>query len=169
MLLATFCNLMLGMLGGFSVVSHSHDGHGVHWHAAKSPEAATILAAAHLEAHRSEQADASHAHFDDYCPGHQHREHDAETPDNQPAEGDHGGLLVTVPDHEQVNRRAGEVVLAASTESVSVPPLPEPGLSPAIIDALSEPVFRGRSAVPRHLCALRASERLVATSRALLI
>lgn len=156
--------LVLGGFGGVSFFAHAHDGHGLHFHAAKTEVRASQLAANHVNHHQAHAQD-SRAHDHDCVLGEASSscEHQSSSsvPQRSPA-----GVLVTLPDCDQVRVQAVE----APQFPTLVGELVEFGESLAAILISMEP---GESAVasfgPKHLCCLGSCARIVRTSSALLI
>jgi len=160
MLLVIAPLVLIGPLGGATLLAHAHGGHGSHWHAAPSREAAVRIADRHVRAHRS-------GHLSEGCPDHRHQtpcDHDEPA---DPAEPSSDPGLVTLPDHEPMVTHAMDLSsLIVLTPAVLI-------IDWALVAApevtLEEGSPGGDPQAPRHLCALRAVERIVATSGALLI
>ncbi|MFM9957599.1 MAG: hypothetical protein ACKVZJ_05965 [Phycisphaerales bacterium] len=171
-LVCMFPAFVVGSFRGTTLLAHAHHGHGTHLHAASSQAAARQLAAEHVAAH--EAAHAHHEHDHDHPSDHDRRpcgiplSGDSDTPMNNPADDDHDGVLVTVPDHEQMNQRSGAELPRDHSVVVAV----WAAWSHAWI-ATAETSSSTRAGPfegpPRHLCALTVRRRLVATSGALLI
>jgi hypothetical protein len=158
--------MIVGSLGGASLMAHEHHGHGTHWHAAGTSEAAVRLAAAHVSAHRT---GASHSGI-----GHEHGEgehsHDAthEHPADDGEDSEDRGVLITIPLHDQLGGRLG--LTHAIFTAVEVFPLPAWALQTyerMVVDA-DQPFGRTVLEVSPH-GALCLCARLVSTSHALLI
>lgn len=158
--------LILGAFGGMSVLVHSHDSRGVHIHAATSP------------------ADGENRHLEFSAAAHE-RDHGHSHVGPSPVAG--GPLLssdsgesgrrhrtpvcvsISVPDHEPMLGRGDECLpaehFAASFTAVcfaACAPLDPVRLSMA-------PGGLPDAAGPLDICGLRSSDRLVRTSRALLL
>lgn len=167
--------LMLGALGGTTFLAHKHDGHGLHLHAADTAARALLSAADHRAAHRVGDcavdpeagggADQEYRHS--RSPS---SENGPLIDDSRPGERDQApdGLLVSLPDHEQLPTRGIDL---------------SKNLTPAVVSILAELLVRpppdldrrigspgGLSGCgPLDLSALSAGDRLVRTSHALLI
>jgi hypothetical protein len=152
--------LVLGSFGGTSFFAHAHDGHGLHVHAALTEAEATRLAALHIHHH---EIGLAHDHDHECTLGHDTTcEHAAA---NEPAHPAHG-VLVSLPEHDQLRAQAAEVphfpTLIGELVVFGWCTLPVP------TQAEAAPVCEDR-ARPKHLSGLRSCARIVRTNRALLI
>jgi hypothetical protein len=162
---------LLGVFGGTTFLAHAHDGHRLHLHASSSVAEARLAAELHRLAHAAGTADCGHHH---------HGEHDGDAHEHGvpsgPGNDEHGpstsdesdGFIVTVPDHEQLSSRGADLTKSLTTAEVLLVAAELLWDGPDLFDEVGSP--GGRTAeCPRHLCALTAGQRLVRTSRALLI
>lgn len=148
--------LMLGAFRGTDLLAHGHDDHGLHFHASHSAGYGALAWAGHAADH-----------------GHEHPDLPSDLP---PAEeggrGEQGqvppGVVVSLPDHEQLPTRGTDLSKTLSPVPVFilvafvVQPSPDLGRRAG---SPSGPPEGG----PLDLRALSAGDRLVRTSRALLI
>jgi len=164
--------LVLGAFGGTTLLAHAHDGHGTHFHIASSEAQARYSAEQHRHAHAlgtdtcapPEQACGHGEHgVCSECSVVPIDEHDGPS-----STGEHDGVVVTVPDHEQLATRGIALPrsLTAAYVFQSVPAILRP--RPDDGEEMGSPGGCGVGG-PRHLLALTASQRLVRTSNALLI
>lgn len=155
--------LMLSALGGTTFLAHGHDAHGLHVHAGHSVKEAQHSAARHLAAHDQGR-----------CPMEPRHEHPADPHDHPPVDEPApfdpdrppAGVIVSVPDLDQIPTRPAELGAAISPVATL---LLATFLTPAPPDAALATADPGGRGTPRNLLALRAGDRLVRTSRALLI
>jgi hypothetical protein len=148
--------LALGTLGGQQFLAHGHDEHGTHLHPVLMADGGQFDAADHADHH-----------------GHEH----PGTPPEAPGEEDDGGdsdqvpngVRVSLPGHKQLPARGMSIGKTLSLIPAAVV------LTPSVTVLLPDPNQRagpprglpGRG--PMHLQRLSAGDRLVRTSRALLI
>lgn len=167
--------MVLQVFGGVTYLAHAHDGHGTHVHIADSQQAALTVARSHVAFHAAGHThdDTSQAggcdHGDDAHADHAHADHAQAITQASILPSDHQGephgLLVTIPDHEQVNVRAVSAVAAPQPVHVLVAMAwvlaPVPDVSP------NQGSPGGQAHM--HLANMTASQRLVRTSGALLL
>jgi hypothetical protein len=162
--------LVVGAFGGTTFLAHAHAGHDSHLHAAASIEGARHAAEQHRLAHTSGIADCDQLSAvvhgptkSGEVPSEPIKNPDLPTPSEDPS-----GLVITIPDHEQLVSRgidlsqtikAAQVFQCFLTSFWSPPDVTDETGSPGGCD----------SGGPQHLCALTAGKRLVRTSQALLI
>ena len=162
--------LVLGAFGGTTFLAHAHDGHDLHLHAAPSIEGARHAAEQHRLAHASGIARCDHLH----AAAHGHSR-SAEVP-SEPIENpalptpteDPSGLVITIPDHEQLASRGIDLSQSFKSAQVFQRLLASFWSQPDVSEETGSPGGCDPSG-PRHLCALTAGQRLVRTSQALLI
>jgi hypothetical protein len=159
--------LALGTFGGFRVYAHAHDGHGLHFHAARTNAGAVSAAATHRASHQhgacAIDAPARTCEDSGGC-GHTagHRSAAADPGASTPGEG----ILIVLPDHEQMLARG--IALNGPTSPVAA-------LVLAAFVVPSWPVLDrhigspGGAAASPNPHALHATDRLVRTSCALLL
>ncbi len=162
--------MVLQVFGGVTYLAHAHDGHGTHLHIAGSRDAAITVARSHVAFHAagythketSQAANCDHA--DDAHADHAQAITQASIlpSDHQ---GEPHGLLVTIPDHEQVNVRAVSAVSAPQPVSMLVAMAWVLAPVPDVSQNQGSP---GGQAY-MHLAGMTASQRLVRTSGALLL
>jgi len=149
--------MVITAFGGTTFLAHAHVGHGTHLHAVATRDADRFCAEQHDALHASGSADHDHK------PADTDHKHDFPSPVEEPE-----GLVITIPDHEIVAPRGVDV--ASVLKAVQVVQFPTSVLweTPDIAEVIGSP---GGASLPgpRHLCALSAGQRLVRTSRALLI
>lgn len=168
--------MILGGLSGAALLLHAHDGHFLHLHVGVTQGEATVAAAEHVAAHDADGClESRHGQ-----PGHRHgrpcSDHTpapAETPADDPGHdhtdpGQPGGLLVEVPDFESgLSRKVGLGLvpsLVATLATLTWHAVPAWGAPPPVLVAGPAEAVAPIDCVP-----LRARERLVRTSLALLI
>lgn len=161
--------MVLQVFGGVTYLAHAHDGHGTHLHIASSPDAAVTVARSHVAFHA-----AGHSHDEAALAGCDHsgaahadhaqvvRHASVQPADHQ---GEPHGLLVTIPDHEQVNARAASAVAAPQPVSMLV------AMAWVLAPVPDAPQCKGSPGgnLHVHLAGMTASQRLVRTSGALLL
>lgn len=162
--------MVLQVFGGVTYLAHAHDGHGTHLHIAGSRDAAISVARGHVAFHA-----AGHTHDEAVSSGgcnhaetaHPDHIHAVPSVSISPADhqGEPHGLLVTIPDHEQVNARAISAV--APPQPVNMLVAMAWVLAPLPDTSESQGSPGGRAQV--HLAGMTASQRLVRTSGALLL
>lgn len=167
--------LMLGALGGTTFLAHRHDGHGLHLHAADTATEVERSAADHRAAHRmgdcpfdpaaGAAADHRHGHAGSSC-----SESGPPSQVDRPDETHHApdGLLVSVPDHEQLLRRGIDLSEAFPPGAVLISAAPVAPPPPDLARQIGSPGGL-RGCGPLDLRALSAGDRLVRTSCALLL
>ena len=145
--------LPLGPLCGSGILVHNHADHGVHLHAVRSVNAAASAAADHASHHHHDCA------LDEHSAASHDDEHDREAPE---------GVLVRLPDHLQ--RPSAQLQLAKLKQlpahafiALLLPPACAPSLHS------NNPRAHDGRGDPYALRALRAADRIVRTSNALLI
>jgi len=145
--------LALGTFAGAEFLAHQHDDHGTHFHATD------------LDAHRKL---AALSHAADH--GHHHPADLTADGDPTSVEGElpPPGVVVAVPDQEQIPSRSLDLCQALSRASVCLVSLFLAPHSPDLDRHIGSPGGRG-DWDPQSLCALRTGDRLVRTSRALLL
>lgn len=162
--------LVLGAFGGTTFLAHAHDGHDSHLHASPSIEEARLSAEQHRLAHALGIAacDGGHAGSDGLPNSGEVPAEPIENPDFPAPVEDPSGLVITIPDHEQLvsrgidlsqTRQAAQVLHCALAWFWAQPHVEQDEGSPGGSIACG----------PMHLTALTASQRLVRTSNALLI
>ena len=162
--------LVLGAFGGTTFLAHAHDGHDVHLHASASIEEARLSADRHRLAHA-----LGIATCDDLPAGHDGHSKSGDVP-SQPKEGsdlpapseDPSGLVITIPDHEQLVSRGIDLSQTLQAAQVLHCALAWFWTQPDVSQEEGSPGERVVSG-PLHLSALTAAQRLVRTSSALLI
>ncbi|HEX2837905.1 MAG TPA: hypothetical protein VHN77_07245 [Phycisphaerales bacterium] len=162
--------MVLQVFGGVTYLAHAHDGHGTHLHIAGSPDAAITVARSHLAFHAAghthhESSQASGCdHADDAHADHAHTFAQASIlpADHQ---GEPHGLLVTIPDHEQVNARAVSAVAAPQPVNMLVAMAWVLAPVPDVSQNHGSPGGQAHM----HLAGMTTSQRLVRTSGALLL
>lgn len=162
--------LVLGALGGTTFLAHAHDGHDTHLHASTSIEEARLSADQHRLAHAMGTAtcDDPLAGRGRHSGSDQFPAHTAEGPDYPVPAEDPNGLVIAIPDHEQLVSREIDLSQSLQTAQVLHNALAWSWTQP---DDAHEEGSPGGSTVggPLHLSALTARQRLVRTSNALLI
>ncbi|GMV26740.1 MAG: hypothetical protein AMXMBFR58_27710 [Phycisphaerae bacterium] len=149
--------MAMGTLGGAQFLSHGHDDHGTHLHPVGPLKGAELAAADHADDH-----------------GHDHAVSASDSP--APCDGDEDGLPGEVPEgvivsidvHKQLPTRGTDLsksLLPAVMFVIAVFVVPP---SPELDGHVGSPGGAGGGG-PLDLVALSASDRLVRTSRALLI
>lgn len=162
--------LVLSAFGGTTFLAHGHDAHGLHLHAGHSVQGAEYSAARHIAAHDQGRCVLDGASADaDHGPAESQRGCPA---DNEPApsDADHPpvGVIVSVPDHDQIPTQPAELSKALSAIATILFVEFQLPACPAVERCISDPGGRVGHG-PRDLVAVRAGDRLVRTSRALLI
>lgn len=154
--------MALGAIGGERFLVHSHDEHGTHWHPLNAPNDTELGTADHAHQHeRGHAAPASDCTF--LCD----RDQDRDGPDEEPCEVPEG-VIVSIDVHKQLPTRGtdlGKSLLSAATLMIAVFAMPP---SPDLERHIGSP-GGSLGGGPMDLIALSASDRLVRTSRALLI
>lgn len=158
--------LVLGAFGGTTFLAHAHDGHDAHLHASPSIEEARLSAHQHRLAHALGIAT---------CDGHDDHSSSGETPAEPvqdpdlpaPVE-DPSGLVITIPDHEQLVSRGIDLSQALQAAQILHCALAWFWAQPHVEQDEGSPGGSIASG-PLHLSALTAGQRLVRTSCALLI
>lgn len=148
--------LVVGMFSRATFLSHEHDGHGMHMH--------------HVSAHDDGKLTAVD-HADDH--GHDHGPPPSNVPTDQPQSGLQlaevpGGILISIDAHMQMLPRGidlGKTLSRAICVALIAFVLPT---APHLDEHVGSP-GGGLYGEPMNLLALSASDRLVRTSRALLI
>jgi len=161
--------LLLGGFGGTTLVAHAHDEHDTHFHA-HSPQGQVRLSdRQHRLTHGAEAADyvqRDSDHFNhepcDNCPT------SIEEPEFLPSGEGIEGLVICIPDHEQLVVRGIDLPAALKAAQFAQSVLAAVWEQPDVYEKIASPGGRERGG-PLHLCALFACERLVRTSQALLI
>jgi hypothetical protein len=164
--------LLLGLLGGTAVLAHSHDGHATHFHFAASESDAQELALQHRRAHAEGRAPCVTVRSDHGC---QSRYDDCTTMTNPAAPGDTAGVpgkpegvLLSIPELGDWSVRSHVAAIVEHPVHVVdyVPANDHESMSLVIENpmcGLASP--RG----PCHMYLLTTGQRIVRTSRALLI
>lgn len=162
--------MVLQVFGGVTYLAHAHDGHGTHLHIAGSREAALTVARSHVAFHAAGHThdDTSQAGGCDHADA-AHAEHSHAVPHASILPADHQGephgLLVTIPDHEQVNARAVSAVAAPQPVNMLVAMAWVLAPVPDVSQNHGSPGGHART----HLVGMTATQRLVRTSGALLL
>jgi hypothetical protein len=159
--------LVLGIFGGITFLSHSHDEHDSHLHASSSFGDTRLSA----EQHRLAHAVGMDPHqgcrsCSEGCPlssSDPIEEQDFPAPTEAP-----DGLVITIPDHEQLVARGIDLSQTLKAAQVFQCFLASYWAQPDVSEEAGSPGGLDPSG-PRHLCALTAGQRLVRTSQALLI
>jgi hypothetical protein len=148
--------LVFGVANGATFLAHGHDDHGMHLHAVGVLDDGKLAAADHAEDHGHD-----HAVPPTDLPA------DGQTDDSQLAETP-GGVLVSFGVHKQQPVRGVDLTKTLSPAAIVAIVIFALPTSPDLKCHVGSPggVFEGG---PLDLYALRASDRLVRTSRALLI
>ncbi len=162
--------LVLGVFGGTTFLAHAHDGHDAHLHASSSIEEARQSADQHRLAHALGIAtcDGEHAGHDGHPNSGEVPAEPLEDPDFPAPAEDPTGLVITIPDHEQLVTRGIYLSQTLQTAQVLCSALAWCWARPHGEQDEGSPggsMARG----PLHLSALSAGQRLVRTSNALLI
>jgi len=162
--------LVLGAFGGTTFLAHAHDGHDSHLHAAPSIDEARLAADQHRLAHALGAAtcDGGQAGRDGHSNSGGVPAEPIEDPDVPAPVEDPSGLVITIPDHEQLVSR--EIDLSQTVQAAQV-------LHCALAWFWTQPHVEqdegspggSTASGPLHLTALTAGQRLVRTSNALLI
>lgn len=163
--------LVSNALGGISVLAHRHDGHGLHVHAADSMRGAEVSAANHLAWHAfgrcttTDEDPGEQQRRSVACPDDQKR--DCPDPMVENEEGrtrTPGGVRLSLPDDDQLPRRGADADLSFLSGAVRA--LVFIGRPPDVMCP-----WRGGppNSQPPGVCGLRPSDRLMRTSRALLL
>ncbi|MGE3108156.1 MAG: hypothetical protein AB7G11_10005 [Phycisphaerales bacterium] len=154
--------LTSGVLGGTTIIAHSHDGHGLHVHVARSNDLAARLADRHIRMHESGKP--SHE-----CPDHSHSSpgsavqvvHEP-SPGPEPSDG----TIITLPVNLTVVRSGFQAVATLSP----------PGAAAWLVcpaDAAPDPrlstVRNCLSARPRDDIGRRSLDRIMRLNGALLV
>lgn len=165
--------LILSSLGGTTLLAHAHDGHGIHFHIAPSPEEARLSAQQHrlLHAHDPHACDNSsnHHHEHDQPCDHAHDESriaEFTLPSSHP---DSNSLIITIPDQEALTLRGTHLVaFDIQAHLILLTTLLTWSLL-TVSDVAASPGGTHFPAAPRHLCDLSTSQRLVRVNGALLL
>lgn len=155
--------VLASLFGGSSILSHSHHGHGSHWHIAPSRDHANLVAALHQGLHHAGPLSDSAL-----CPS--ASDHDRPSDPHTAPEPDapREGALITLPDHDQSLTRAGPLLTAPANDHAFI--LVRWALAPVTLPTRAGPEPAGAPPnSPPHLATLRPADRLLRTSRALLI
>ena len=162
--------LALGTFGGTTFLAHAHDGHDLHVHASRSIEEAYRSAAQHRLAHAFSIATCDDLHAGQGG----HRESVGVPSEPTGAPGfpapieSPSGLVITIPDHEQLVSRGIDLSQTLRAAHVLHRALAWLWTQPDVSEEIGSPGGR-KVRGPRHLSALTAAQRLVRTSNALLI
>ncbi len=162
--------LILAAFGGTTFFAHAHDGHGSHLHAARSVEDARLSAAQHQLAHAVGTATCEYpadgpndgAHADEFSSSPSHGS-DLPAPLEEPT-----GLIITIPDNDHLASRGMDWSQQLHVAQVVHDTFAWLWTPPHVAQEEGSPGGSvTRSAL--HLSSLTASQRLVRTSKALLI
>jgi len=154
--------LVVGSFGGTSFLSHDHDEEAAHTHIGPTHLVAQDLAGWHAGEHSisKNQADCvCLGGCGDGLPTEENEPFTAESPE---------GLLISIPDHEQMVARGIDLSQTLKTAQVVQCVLAWFWAQPDVSENMGSAGGCDPGG-PRHLCALTAGQRLVRTSRALLI
>ncbi|MFM9995369.1 MAG: hypothetical protein ACKVU4_06155 [Phycisphaerales bacterium] len=159
--------LAAGALGGVHALAHAHDGHGLHFHGAESIRGAEAGAAAHLTAHAAGRCSLAGGEscsdaVEDGAPGRSPNE----SPEPSPTDR-REGVKFSVPDLDSFRVRAAGLD-PFRVSHIALPPMFIVTVS-AWADRPRGDSGGGGEAGSLPACARRAGERIVRTSRALLI
>lgn len=162
--------LVLGAFGGTTFLAHAHDGHDAHLHAGPSIEVARLSADQHLLAHALGVAtcDGVHAGHNGHSKSGEAPVEPIEDPDFPAPVEDPSGLVITIPDHEQLVSRGIDLSQTLQATQVLHCALAWFWAQPHVEQDEGSPGGSIASG-PLHLSALTAGQRLVWTSNALLI
>ncbi|MBU6414391.1 MAG: hypothetical protein KGS45_13085 [Planctomycetes bacterium] len=162
--------LVLGAFGGTTFLAHAHDGHDAHLHASPSVEEARLSADQHRLAHALGIAtcDGGHACRDGHSSSGEVPAEPKEDPDLPAPVEDPSGLVITIPDHEQLVSRGIDLSQTLQAAQVFYCALASLWTQPHVEQDEGSPGGSIASG-PLHLTALTAGQRLVRTSSALLI
>lgn len=166
--------MLLGVFGGKTLLAHAHDGHGAHFHVSSSVEGALLAAKGHRLAHASGTAKCSELK----CTGDDEGVHEhsglVAGPDSGKSQhnpdpiDERDGSVITIPDHEQLVQRGIDLPQAVMVVQAIHHMVAWTWAPPDGGEEMGSP--GGQSpGDPLHLAALTAGQRLVRTSKALLI
>lgn len=162
--------LVLGAFGGTTFLAHAHDGHDMHLHASPSIEAARFSAHQHRISHALGTAPC-----EDPRAGHEGHSKSGElaskplqAPDFPAPIEDQSGLVITIPDHEQLVSRGIDLPQTLQATQILHCALAWFWTQPDVSHEEGSPGGRVVGG-PLHLSAFTAAQRLVRTSNALLI
>lgn len=150
--------MAMGTFGGAQFLAHGHDDHGTHLHPVGPLKGAELAAADHADHHGHDHA-VPPSDCSVPCDGDEREEEPGEVPE---------GVIVSIDIHKQLPTRGtdlGKSLLPAVMCVIAVFVIPP---SPDLDRHVGSP-GGAASGVPLDLVALSASDRLVRTSRALLI
>lgn len=164
--------LVLGAFGGTTFIAHAHDGHQTHLHVGPSRDAAMQLGMQHRLAHA-----AGHADCGEHYEGgdHDRRAHDPEpthVPDSPASTEEPDDVSITIPDHDQLVTRGVDLARMAKVAACLACASAWVWNPPDVTQEVGSPGGRGGgrlSDAPLHLSSLKAMDRLVRTSSALLL
>lgn len=163
--------LVLGAFGGTSLLAHAHDGHGSHFHAASSVVGARLAAEQHRLAHASGTAschDVNNHHGVSSAPDRSPSE-PAGDPKHLPDAEAPGGLIISIPDVEQLVSRGTDLSQELQATQVFQCVLAWVWVQPDVSEEPGSPGGAREVQGPVYLASLTAGQRLVRTSKALLI
>lgn len=153
--------LVLGVFGGTTFLAHAHDGHGAHLHASHSIEQARFTAEQHRIAHALDTATCDDQRV--ALPSELIAVGDLSVPFEDPE-----GLVITIPDHEQIVPRGIDLSQTLQAAQAFYCVLAGVLTPPDVSQETGSPGGQ-RASGPLHLSTLTAGQRLVRTSGALLI
>lgn len=167
--------LVLGAFGGITFFAHAHGEHDPHLHAAPFASSDRFCPEQHQLAHASGAATCDEHPRDNNQGEPGNHTHLSDCSDHPVSLDDSQGLLITIPDHEQLASRGVELSQIIQASPVFQAPsawLAHPPDLAALLGDPGDPSGPGGGAwspAPVHLASLKAVHRLVRTSGSLLL